>query len=110
MRANRTQGVAAKPGDSKTREDRAPLKLDDLLTQLRPFSRKTNGANVEKEDKRWREAVNKVASLRFLKRWRDEEAFIVRPILRAKLSLETLKALRETLEKHAGNRGELESI
>jgi hypothetical protein len=91
--------------ETKTREDRAPLRLDDLLEQLRPFFRKT-GANVEREEKRWREAVNKVVSLGFLKRWRGEEAFIVRPIVRTRLSLETLTELRDTLEKHAANRGE----
>jgi hypothetical protein len=89
--------------ETKTREDRAPLRLDQLLAQLRPFSRKKE-VNVEKEEKRWREAVNKVVTLGFLKRWKGEEAFIVRPIVRARLSVEHLKALRESLEKHKGNR------
>jgi len=85
--------------ETKTREDRAPLRLDELLAQLRPFSRKKD-ANVEKEERRWREAVNKVLALGFLKRWKGEEAFIVRPLLRTRLSVDHLKALRETLEKH----------
>lgn len=91
--------------ETKTREERAPLKLDDLLAQLRPFSRKA-ATNVEKEDKRWREAINKVVALGFLKRWRTEEAFVVRPIVRARLSLDTLTELRDTLEKHTANRTE----
>lgn len=77
----------------------APLRLEELLAQLRPFSRKKE-ANVEKEEKRWREAINKVVALGFLKRWKGEEAFVVRPIVRARLSIDHLKALRETLEKH----------
>ena len=85
--------------ETKTREDRAPLRFDDLLTQLRPFSRKKD-ANVEKEERRWREAVNKVLALGFLKRWKGEEAFVVRPVLRTRLAVDHLKALRETLEKH----------
>jgi hypothetical protein len=89
--------------ETKTREDRAPLRLDDLLAQLRPFSRKKD-ANVEKEERRWREAVNKVLALGFLKRWKGEEAFVVRPIVRARLSIDHLKTLRETLEKHTALR------
>lgn len=89
--------------ETKTREERAPLRLDELLAQLRPFSRKKD-ANVEKEERRWREAVNKVLALGLLKRWRSEEAFIVRPILRTRLSVDHLKALRETLEKHTAQR------
>ena len=89
--------------ETKTREDRAPLRLEELLAQLRPFSRKKD-ANVEKEEKRWREAISKVTALGFLKRWKGEEAFIVRPIIRARLSIEHLKALRETLEKHSASR------
>lgn len=85
--------------ETRTREDRAPLRFDELLAQLRPFSRKKD-ANVEKEERRWREAVNKVLALGFLKRWRGEEAFIVRPILRTRLSVDHLKTLRESLEKH----------
>ncbi|MDB6027273.1 MAG: hypothetical protein JWM68_3496 [Verrucomicrobiales bacterium] len=85
--------------ETKTREDRAPLRLDDLLAQLRPFSRKKD-ANVEKEERRWREAINKVLTLGFLKRWKGEEAFVVRPILRTRLAVDHLKTLRETLEKH----------
>lgn len=89
--------------ETKTREDRAPLRLEELLGQLRPFSRKKD-ANVEKEEKRWKEAINKVLALGFLKRWKGEEAFIVRPIIRARLSIDHLKALRETLEKHTALR------
>lgn len=92
--------------ETKTREDRSPLRLDDLLAQLRPFSRKKDG-NVEKEERRWREAVNKVLALGFLKRWKGEEAFVVRPILRARLAVDHLKALRETLEKHSVLRDQL---
>ncbi len=89
--------------ETKTREDRAPLRLEELLSQLRPFSRKKD-ANVEKEEKRWKEAINKVLTLGFLKRWKGEEAFIVRPIVRARLSVDHLKSLRESLEKHSGLR------
>jgi hypothetical protein len=92
--------------ETKTREDRAPLRLDELLAQLRPFSRKKD-ANVEKEERRWREAVNKVLALGFLKRWKGEEAFVVRPIVRARLSIDHLKALRETLEKHTALRDQV---
>lgn len=92
--------------ETKTREERAPFRLDDLLAQLRPFSRKKD-ANVEKEERRWREAVNKVLALGFLKRWKAEEAFIVRPILRNRLSVDHLKELRETLEKHTAIKGQV---
>jgi hypothetical protein len=86
--------------ETKTREDRAPLRLEELLAQLRPFSRKKD-ANVEKEEKRWREAINKILTLGFLRRWKGEEAFVVLPIIRARLSIDNLKTLRESLEKHA---------
>ncbi|MBL9186752.1 MAG: DUF4194 domain-containing protein [Opitutaceae bacterium] len=89
--------------ETKTREDRAPLRLEELMAQLRPFSRKKD-ANVEKEEKRWREAINKVVALGFLKRWKGEDAFIVRPIIRARLSIDHLKSLRESLEKHSATR------
>lgn len=85
--------------ETKPSDDRAPLRLDDLMSQLRPFSRKKE-ANVEKEEKRWREAINKVVSMGFLKRWKGEEAFIVRPIIRARLSIDHLKSLRDSLAEH----------
>lgn len=85
--------------ETKPSEERAPLRMEDLIGQLRPFSRKKE-ANVEKEEKRWREAINKVVALGFLKRWKGEDAFIVRPIIRARLSIDHLKSLRESLEQH----------
>jgi hypothetical protein len=91
--------------EMRPRDERAPLSIDDLLTQLRPFSRKTN-APVEREKKRWLEAINKVIVFGLAKRWGTEEALIVRPIVRAIVSIDTLKELQETLTKFAGNRGE----
>lgn len=91
--------------EMKPRDERAPLAIDDLLTQLRPFSRKTN-APVEREKKRWLEAVNKVIVFGLAKRWGTEEALVVRPIVRAIVSIDTLKELQETLKKFAGNRSE----
>lgn len=85
--------------ESVPSDEHAPLKAEELLQQLRTFSRKNN-ANVEREDKRWREAVNKVVGYGFMKRVRsDEEAYVVRPIVRAKLSLDTLQELRVALER-----------
>lgn len=91
--------------EMKPRDERAPLAIDDLLTQLRPFSRKTN-APVEREKKRWLEAINKVIVFGLAKRWGTEEALVVRPIVRAIVSIDTLKELQETLKKFAGNRSE----
>ncbi len=79
----------------------APLLAEALLADLRRFSRKAN-ANVEREDKRWREAVNKAVGYGFLKRAKgEEECYIVRPIVRAKFTLEVLKDLRAALERAA---------
>lgn len=87
--------------ESVPSDEHAPLKAEDLLHQLRTFSRKNN-VNVEREEKRWREAINKVVGYGFMKRVRsDEEAYIVRPIVRAKLSLDTLQDLRVALERSA---------
>jgi len=88
--------------ETKPKDEWAPLKTDELLAQLRPFSRKRN-ANVEKEDKRWREAINRVVSMGYLKRWKEEDVFKVRPIVRAKVSLEVLKDMKKTLEELSGD-------
>lgn len=89
--------------ETKTQEDRAPLRMEELLGQLRPFSRKKE-ANVEREEKRWREAINKVMAAGFLKRWRGEESFMVRPLVRSWLSIEHLQSLRTALEQHGSQR------
>ncbi len=86
--------------ETKTSDERTPLQAEELLDQLRPFSRKAS-ANVEKEDKRWREAINRVVALGYLARKKGVDAFTVRPIVRAKVSLETLQELRVALEEHA---------
>lgn len=92
--------------ESVPSDEHTPLMANDLLEALRRFSRKNN-ANVEREDKRWREAINKVISHGFLKRIKaDEEAYVVRAIVRAKLDLETLNELRAVLEKAAGTTAE----
>ena len=92
--------------ESVPSDEHTPLMGDDLLEALRRFSRKNN-ANVEREDKRWREAINKVIAHGFLKRIKfDEEAYVVRAIVRAKLDLETLNELRTVLEKVAGTAAE----
>jgi len=86
--------------ETKTRNDQVPLSYDDLLVMMRPFYRK-EVANVEKEEKRWREAINKVIGYGFLKKGKTEANLIVRPIIRAKLSIDVLKNLRESLTKYA---------
>lgn len=78
-----------------------PLPVEDLVQDLtKHFSRRRN-ANADKEEKRWREAVNKVVDMGYLKRIPGQEAFIVRPIIRAKLSLDVLQHVKVALERHA---------
>jgi hypothetical protein len=88
--------------ESVTSDEHSPLTGEELIDSLRRFSRKQN-ANVEREDKRWREAINKVIDQGFLRVLKaEEERYVVRPIIRAKLDVETLAGLRVALEKAAG--------
>jgi len=90
--------------ESVPSDEHRPIRNEDLLENLRPFSRKKN-APVEKEAKRWAEAINKVQKYGFIKRVRDgEDSWEVRPIIRAKLPIETLKDLKKTLEDAAAGR------
>ncbi len=89
-------------------DEHTPLIEDDLVVELRRFSKKTN-ANAEKEDARWRTAINRAKDYGLLKKIPgDERSYVVRPIVRAKLSLEILHELKTTLERHAtgGQSGE----
>lgn len=83
-------------------DEHTPLVEDDLVAELRRFSKKSN-ANAEKEDARWRTAINRAKDYGLLKKIAgDERSYVVRPIVRAKLSLEILQELKATLERHVG--------
>lgn len=80
-------------------DEHTPLAEDDLVVELRRFSKKNN-ANAEKEDARWRTAINRAKEYGLLKKIPgDERSYVVRPIVRAKLSLEILHELKATLER-----------
>lgn len=80
-------------------DEHTPLAEDDLVIELRRFSKKNN-ANAEKEDARWRTAINRAKEYGLLKKIPgDERSYTVRPIVRAKLSLEILHELKATLER-----------
>ena len=79
-------------------DEQTPFAEEDMVKELRSFSKKNN-ANAEKEDTRWRAAINRAKEYGLLKKIPgDERSYIVRPIVRAKLSLEVLQELKATLE------------
>ena len=85
--------------ESVPSDEHTPLAENDLVVELRRFSKKNN-ANAEKEDARWRTAINRAKEYGLLKKIPgDERAYVVRPIVRAKLSLEILHELKATLER-----------
>jgi hypothetical protein len=87
--------------ESVPSDEHTPLLEDELVESLRSFSRKNN-ANAEKEDARWRIAINRAREYGLLKKIAGEEkSYVVRPIVRAKLSLDVLTELKATLERAA---------
>lgn len=86
--------------ESSTPEtDRLIVTADDLRDMLRPFfqERGDERALLKKID----ETTNRVVELGFLRRLGSDTRFEVRPILKARISSDTLAEILTTLEHHA---------